>query len=271
MSLSFLGIVIAVIATYVITRSKYRNRYRDKFQQADTQRINAMYCPPPQQKLHIYTVATRPDPGLDALVASCRRKGLGLHVLGHHNRWQGFGNKYLWTAEYLDLQKLPDDDVMVFIDAFDVLTLADEQEILQKFRASGARIIYTAEKNCYPDVSLADRHPASPTPFRYLNSGGGIGYVADMRAMIAAINFKTTDVDQHEIMLYCLNHPDKIVLDTQCEFFLPLFAVEESELKVETDTGRVLLLQTNQQPCFLHGNGPSIGYLNELGKRLGIA
>ena len=271
MSLTLLAVAIAVPLTYWLTRHRYKTRYRDKYQKADSQRLNTVYLPSPEQKLHVYTVATRHGPELDALRASCHRKGLGLHVLGINNLWQGFGNKYLWTAEYLDLQRLPDDDVMVFVDAYDVLALADEREILEKFRASGARIIFTAEKTCYPDPELAERFPPSPTPFRFLNSGGAIGHVSDIRAMIGAVGFQTTDDDQRAITRYFLDHPGTVVLDTQCAFFLPLFAVDDAELAVDPGEGRVLLHATGQRPCFLHGNGPAVAFLRELGRRLGPA
>ncbi len=270
MTFALIAVVIAVALTYALTRHRYKTRYRDKYQKADLQRMNAVYQPPPQQRLHVYTVATQRTPGLDALAASCHRKGLGLHVLGLGNLWQGFGNKYLWTAEYLDLQRLPDDDVMVFVDAYDVLALADEREILAKYDAAGARVVYTAEKVCYPDAALAERYPASPTAYHFLNSGGAFGRVADMRAMIASIGFATTDDDQRAITRYFLEHPGAIALDTRCAFFLPLFAVTEPELELDASEGRVRLLETGERPCFLHGNGPSVAYLNELGRRLGV-
>lgn len=270
MSLVLIAIMIAVPLTYWITRHRYKTRYRDRYQKADLQRLNAVYQPPPDRKLHVYTVATRPDPALDALIDSCHRKGLGLHVLGINNLWQGFGNKYLWTAEYLDLQRLSGDDVMVFVDAYDVLALADEREILEKFRESAARIIFTAEKTCYPDPSLAVRYPRSPTSFKYLNSGGAIGYVSDVRAMIEMIGFQTTDDDQRAITRFFLDHPGRIALDTQCTFFLPLFAVGDAELDLDLNEGRVVLRETGRRPCFLHGNGPSVTYLHDLGQRLGV-
>jgi hypothetical protein len=263
-------VAVAVVLTYALTRHRYKTRYRDKYQKADLQRMNAVYTPPPRQRLHVYTVATQRTPGLEALAASCHRKGLGLHVLGLGNLWQGFGNKYLWTAEYLDLQRLPADDVMVFVDAYDVLALADEAELLAKFDASGARIVYTAEKVCYPDADLAERYPPSPTAYRFLNSGGAIGRVADMRAMIASIGFATTDDDQRAITRWFLEHPGTIALDTRCAFFLPLFAVTDAEIALDTNEGRVTLLATGERPCFLHGNGPSVTYLQDIGRRLGV-
>lgn len=263
-------VAVTVVITLALTRRRYKRRFRAMYQKADLQRMNAVYAPPPRQRLHVYTVATERTPGLEALAASCHRRGLGLHVLGLGNLWQGFGNKYLWTAEYLALQRLPDDDVMVFVDAYDVLALADEAEILAKFEATGARIVYTAEKVCYPDADLAERFPPSATPFRFLNSGGAVGRVGDMRAMIAAIGFATTDDDQRAITRYFLDHPGAIALDTRCAFFLPLFAVTDDELALDKGEGRVTLLATGERPCFLHGNGPSVKYLGDLGQRIGV-
>lgn len=271
MSLALIAAAIAAALTYWLTRRRYKTRYRDMYQKADSQRLNAVFLPPPEQKLHVYTVATRHCHELEALSASCHRNGVGIHVLGINNLWQGFGNKYLWTAEYLDLQRLPNDDVMVFIDAYDVLMLANEREILQKFRESGARIIFSAEKICYPDPELADRYPPSSTPFRFLNSGSVIGHVSDIRTMIRAIGLQTTDDDQLAMTRYFLSHPDAVDLDTQCTFFLPLVGVSDVELSVDRNDGRVHLLATGQRPCIIHGNGPSVVYLRELGERLGLA
>jgi hypothetical protein len=265
------ALVVTAVCTHAWARRKYRKRYQKQYQRADTQRLNAVFRPAPNpDALHLFTVATRPDPALDRLAQSCHRQGIGLHVLGLGNLWQGFGNKWLWTLEYLRLQQLPADAIVAFVDAYDVLCLADAAEIVKRFRHRGARIILSAETGCYPDPEMADRYPAASTRFRFLNSGGLIAYAGDLMRVIEAISFQTTDDDQRNFTRYFLAHPDEIELDTRCEFFVSLFGLSENDFQLDREAGRVTLRETGTQPCFLHGNGTSVSLLWTLGQQLGL-
>jgi procollagen-lysine,2-oxoglutarate 5-dioxygenase len=272
MSLMLLSsILLSVVVTYFFTRKYLREKYKNRYITSNSQRLNSVYYPPAaNEKLHVYTVATYPDPALDQLIASCQECGFGIHVLGLSNKWQGFGNKWLWTAEYIRLQKLPDDAIVVFLDAYDVLAVAKPTEIINKFLDFKARVVFSAERGCHPDAEVSHKFPETSSSFKYLNSGGAIGYAGDLLKVIDEIDFATTDDDQRGFINYFLNNPGRIVLDYECAIFLSLFGVDEGELLVDASAGRVRLLGVDTPPCFVHGNGPSISLLNNLQKQLKV-
>jgi hypothetical protein len=107
------------------------------------------------------------------LRASCAHHDLELTTLVFRGRWTTHRIKDLLLRRYL--RTIPADTLILFADGYDTIFLCAEDEILAKYRAAGAPIVFTAEKNCWPCPELADLYPHSPTAFRYLNSGGFIG------------------------------------------------------------------------------------------------
>ena len=84
-------------------------------------------------KIKFYTVATHENDGLRRLIQSSEHWGIDLTVLGAGLEWVGFGQKVnLFKAE---LQKLNDDDVVGFVDGFDIVFFTGEEEIADKFKA----------------------------------------------------------------------------------------------------------------------------------------
>jgi hypothetical protein len=53
---------------------------------------------------------------------------------------------------------------------------ATPQEILQKFRSLQSEIVFSTEKTCWPDESLSSSYPHVESDYKFLNSGGFIGY-----------------------------------------------------------------------------------------------
>ena len=49
----------------------------------------------------------------------------------------------------------------MFTDAYDVLLLEDSPTVLGKFKTHfpGARVVFSAEPFCWPDVTLAEKYP----------------------------------------------------------------------------------------------------------------
>ncbi len=254
-----------VFITYYTTKKIYKNRYKNAYRRNNNQRLNSVYFPPSQNDiLNLYTVATSRTQGLDRLIKSCNDHGIGIHVLGISNKWQGYGNKWLWVAEYIKLQNLPDDSVVAFVDAYDVLALSNPDEILNKFKSFNARAVFSAEIHCYPDPNLSKDYPFSNSRFKYLNSGGAIGYAKDIVRIIDAINFQTTDDDQGAFTNYYLSHPGEIFLDYDCKIFFSLFGVSENDFQLDDFESRVIVMESNQKPCFIHGNGTSTKLLDAL-------
>ncbi len=212
-----------------------------------------------QPHLHICTVASQHVQGLDQLLDSCKYFRVSLHILGEDKPFHGFAEKFFYIQDFI--KPLPDHDIVLFLDAYDALLLATSDDILKQFLKMKAHFIISAEKYCYPDPELAPLHPPSPTSFKYVNSGTYIGYVHALKEFFKAIApFEPQDNDQHLMMRYFINNPDKITLDTRCELFLPTYELKAVDIEIDAKMKRAKCIETNSTPCIVHGARKSLWY-----------
>jgi hypothetical protein len=113
---------------------------------------------------------------------SCLCHDLRLVTLHVRSGWPSHRAKDELLRLYL--RRLPSSAVVLFTDAYDTALLAPAEAILAKYLGFGAPIVCTAERNCWPDESLSKYFPASPTAFRFLNTGGFIGTAGALRDLI---------------------------------------------------------------------------------------
>ena len=134
-------------------------------------------------KIHVCTIASQAGPGLERLLDTCEQQNIRINILGYGRPYPGNGQKLVYIKEYV--KNLPSKDVVLFVDGYDVLFLANTKTILQKFLSYRVPFVISTEKNCYPFPNLATQYPRSPTNSRYINSGGFIGYAGFIRKMPA--------------------------------------------------------------------------------------
>ncbi len=231
--------------------------------------------------LHVCTVASYDDPGLVRLQRCCEGLGLDLVVLGYGKPYPRHGIKLHYVREHLNT--LPNDDILLFVDAFDVIILDDAQTILEKFFSKKAPFVISTEINCGPNppAYVRENYPSAATKFRFINSGGYIGYVKFMKKLfdsfaldIGSSGREPTQIyflrdhdkvsldyfyyidDQHEMHRHFLKNPEKFCLDYFCDIFLSLYLVQDSDLSFDQGQRKVLLHPTNTRPSIIHGNGP---------------
>ena len=167
-----------------------------------------------------------------------------------------FGKKLKGYHRYL--QQIPEDEVVLFIDAYDILILANEKTIVDKFLSMGAPLVIAAETNCFPFSHLSSHYPLSPTKFKYLNSGSYLGYAGFIRRIYDGLSPIPDDIDDQGLLsVYFLHHPDKFLLDYTCQLFLTLYQVDKKELVLDSKNKSVRSLTTESEPCLIHGNGPA--------------
>lgn len=210
--------------------------------------------------LHVCTVASKETQGLKQLLDSCNRVGIKIDVLGAEmKKYRGNGEKLLLMIDYL--KNLPGNDLVLFVDAYDVLIVADEETIINNFLDANAPFVISVERNCWPFPRLAKMYPKSPTSFFAINSGSYIGYVWAVKNILNELQpINPYKSDQGAITLHYFNNRDKYKFDYYCELFLPLFLVREDELIVNKAKCSVTLRETQTTPCIIHGNGTSIIY-----------
>ncbi len=205
--------------------------------------------------LHVCTNASHKTKHLEQLLESCRVHQIKLDILGIGEPFS-FGKKLKDYHHYLE--KVPKHDVVLFIDAYDILLLANEKTILDKFFSMKTSLVIAAETNCFPFPHLAPYFPPSPTKFKYLNSGSYIGYAGFIQQIYEDLSPIPDDIDDQGLLsVYFLHHPEKLTLDYRCNLFLPLYQVKKKELFLDANKKIVKSLITSTEPCLIHGNGPA--------------
>jgi hypothetical protein len=205
--------------------------------------------------MHVCTVASHYNRQLKQLLHSGIHHGIKMKVLGYGLPYQGDGHKLSYVKEYLN--QLPDEDIVLFVDAYDVLFLANAQTILDTFLNKNVVCIFAAEHymaNSWPLHYLAKFYPPSPTVFKYLNSGTYMGYVGHLKKVLNDFQISNRD-DQCQMALYYIHHQNEIALDYYCELFLPLVWVQDDEFILDKKNQILRCLLTGSTPCIIHGNG----------------
>jgi len=144
------------------------------------------------------------------------------------------------------IKDLPDHDVVVFTDGFDVFWTRDLDEVVGRFLEMKAEVVFAAEKYLWPNQHL--RFPPSETPYRYLNSGCFIGRVGELKKILGTLIHDSAD-DQLYLHHRFLSRQYNMVLDHEGYIFQTNSEAVEirSETVYNTDTGCF--------GCIYHGNG----------------
>ena len=176
--------------------------------------------------------------------------------------WTGYDNKITYLRDAI--KNLPENDIICFIDAYDVIVYGDENDILDKFYSFKSNFVIGCEANCFPgfaEASFPKFHPK--TIFRYLNSGNFIGYKS---AVFDYVTWKSDEEikeickkgsDQYYLMCYFTEFykTKGIVLDHDQIMFQLMFGVSWYDFKIKE--GRIYNSVLKTYPNVLHFNGNS--------------
>lgn len=223
-----------------------------------------------QEKLldcfHVCTIASYEHPNLSLLNDSCLKHYVSLEVLGLGEPYPGNGCRLVKMIEYL--KTLKDDDIVMFVDAFDVLIVADKEVILDKFLKMNTPFVISAEKNCSPRRNDKDQFPPSPTQFRWINAGSYIGYVSYLKSWLNDLQpIAANKSDQMQMLNHYLKNPERYTLDFHCEIFFPTYWVPAEEIVIDPINKTLFNKATGTYPCVIHENGGKkerIGYYHSL-------
>jgi len=213
-----------------------------------------------ENKVHVYTVATD-ESRLNYLNLSKEKFNIDYTNLGHNVQWNGGDMSRPGGGQKINLVKqqlenLPDDDIVLFVDGYDVYINDPLNTIVERFKGFDCGVLFAAEKTCWPDRALAPFFTESHTDYKYPNSGAYIGYVSGLKALF---NTGLGDGDddqlyvQKQIIKTNLDNKDAVKLDYENYLFQCL---ADSVADVTVNKNRQLL-NTNTRccPCILHGNG----------------
>ena len=218
--------------------------------------------------LHIFTYCTDKD-NVKLLEKSAQLKNIRLQIIYEpQSEYKGFTNKIFKMKEaILQNENILENDMILFVDAYDVLCFAgSEQEIMDKFHSYNCELLMGAEMNSYP-YGYDDKYPPAghnPTNYKYINSGGFIGYKS---AIVKLYSWKTDAEiihicsdggDQTYFIQYYLahyNNDNHVKMDYNQSIFQNMFLVSWYDFVIKN--GRLYNTILKQYPCFIHFNGLS--------------
>lgn len=201
--------------------------------------------------------ATENTPGLQRCIETLRRNGIEQYVYGLGEQWQGNGMKQV-AALHVAQMFLGKYKFILALDAYDVFCLAPEDEIIWKFMSFQHPMVIAGEINCWPDKDRTKDYPAPrcQTPYKHLNGGAYMAqteYLAwKLKEWGVSPDFRAPS-DQRFLTDQYLKDHRSMKIDEECVLFQTMC---RADLKKLVFSGRRLVnLETETVPCFLHGNG----------------
>ena len=203
--------------------------------------------------LHILTVGT--DESQTTKLTSDPEftvKNLGKGVIwegGNMAEGPGGGQKINLVKE--ELEKLDDEDIVLFLDGYDTFITASQEDIMERYLGFGKAVVFSAESTCWPDQSLANLFPVPDNGVPFLNSGTYMGTVRELKRMFSAPITNAED-DQLYVQKQYLSGEYDAVLDHESYLFFCLAGAEDSIL---VQNNWVINTDTQCTTTMVHGNG----------------
>jgi len=176
--------------------------------------------------------------------------------------WNGYIDKLTNIKEIIET--IPLNDIVCFIDGYDVLINSDNESIINKFKSYNCDLLIGSELNCFPEnykEQMDNCNKNDVNFYKYINSGGYIGYNKNIKEML---NWKNND----EINKICQNGGDQsyvieyyignimnrnIKLDIYCKVFQNMHWVNWDSFIFKN--GVIYNTIMDISPCFIHFNG----------------
>jgi hypothetical protein len=182
-----------------------------------------------ERKLYVVTMASNTSStNLQYLRLSAEIAGVDLQVLISDSSEGKFSYRHKIHAyhKYLSSSLLMEDDIVVFIDAYDVLVYPSILNSIIRLdnHQSLKPIIFCAEYGIYPElIGPVLIYPSTNdlSRPRFLNSGCILGRVKELRFM-TSYAYRMADIvddDQQILVRFVLEHPDLVHIDSQGDFF----------------------------------------------------
>ena len=185
--------------------------------------------------------------------------GKGLEWRGSNpNKNTGCGQKINVMREYME--DLPDDDIVLFVDGYDVFVNDNVNTIMKEYHKFDEKVVFSRDyKYCWPDATLAELYPDDV----YLGGGCWIGQVKEMKRILKPIVLPThpptvshVNDDDDEQLYYTkkyLSGKYSIALDKDCKIFQTTDYFDMNNVIIKDN--QLYNIETNTCPIIYHGNG----------------
>ncbi len=176
------------------------------------------------------------------------------------------------------LQSCPPEAIFLFIDAYDVIFLANEDEIYSKYKTYYKdELVFGGEQNlgmyAFDDIIQFFKYPLKKTRFKYLNSGTIIGPVYKAINLFEEVGLDCHKklMDQPDLIRHYVKNPQDLKIDSEHH----LFGVNGGRAGLEKKdyyikNNRLFSKKTNTWPVLFHVPGKFFIGLDNFSKSLGF-
>ena len=203
--------------------------------------------------IHVVTIGTDVNK-MKKLYQSAAKHNISIDNWGFGVEWRGSdmtgpggGQKVNIVKD--NIGKLPDTDILLFTDSYDVFYADKLETIKERYLDMGHKVLFAAEEICWPDPSLGNQFPSSHTRYRYLNSGTFIGEVGELKKILEHGPIEDHQDDQLFYQQAYLEGIYDIGLDIEAYIF------QCHEPKITMLGEQLWNQETTCCPCIYHGNG----------------
>jgi len=189
------------------------------------------------------------------MVESCKRHNIDLVILGLGKQWNGLSDKYKYWNKYLSA--LPDDEIVMMNDAYDVVIMDTPEHILERFHAFNKPVVCGIQKG-FPLEYIF------PKAFSHIICTGNIiGYVKNIRKIIDIImqhkhlwNHNSDQITFNRICKQSSYMMNNIAIDTSQNLFFVTtinnFSFYDSLSELEMKNNSLYNRKTNKKISILH-------------------
>lgn len=219
--------------------------------------------------MKLVTVATHSERYYPYLELSSKKYEHQLVTLGWGQKWQGFAWKFELMKDYL--RSLKSEELVCFVDAFDVVVLEDgptiEGKFMREVKNDTSKILISMEQYSHNGIengilSYLQSFVFTKCESEYINSGTYMGSSSTLLRIFEDICNEFTCSpkadDQRLIQDYCVKHTNEFVIDRDCSLFLVINSTISKIKKDEYNisfVGKTLIYNDSTFPAFFHGNG----------------
>lgn len=210
------------------------------------------------------------------LALSCQQMALPLSIYGIKEFGENWRNmKVLKLLEHLENI---DTEYMLYTDSADSWMLANEEQIMSKFKGMQTDILVSGERSMYPFFDCD--YPKAPTTLRYICAGGFMGRTKSVKKLLKELlKYGDDGNDQFLWHKLFLDARFDIKIDHLASVFLAMGSVSMDEIKIaiaiedkppklneEYQFGPpyIEFKETKNWPCVIHFNGGKGGSPNEV-------
>ena len=209
------------------------------------------------------TVATSASGYFETLKESALLNNYELHVLGFGMPWKGFGWRLNTILDYL--KTLPDNEIVIVIDAYDVIFLRDSTELEKEFLDLNAKFLCGAFRKLDGIFGIVQeqefgktKHDLEP-PYNNICAGTYISRVKTILDIYEKYTIKDDEDDQILLnKIYDIEGENIITPDTGFRIFCTLFPCFinrkiRNEDEIVFYDNKLKSEVTNTFPFVLHG------------------